>query len=338
MGPGRFAHRPADLNLLDAGRLVGRAQAKLCQRASTTAEELARPHYDGMQRLVASDRLADVENLLDKRLTMPSEGLRYENYQDARAHVTDHLEHGGVRSEGITLDEAHRAARDPRGWADRQSARAGAQQMAGAAKSAALLGGIAAGVSAVARETARVRAGETSASVAALTAVGSAVGGAARSGGLPRSAKPSGSPPPRCAAWPRWGAGRSPGPPRRPRPPWRRPGWTSRGEGSTRGSSPRARRPRPFPPASPGAAVSSARRSCPCPSWARWWEGSWVRWPPASSSRASRSPSSRPALALTELAALTRQFGGQPVYGTQEEFDAWMLDASTSLTLDPNWR
>ncbi|WP_407838079.1 hypothetical protein ACE1OC_19525 [Streptomyces sp. DSM 116496] len=389
---------PADLNLLDAGRLVGQAQAKLYRRPSTTAEQLARPHYDGMQRLVASDRLADVENLLDKRLTMPREGLRYENYQDARAHVTDHLERGGVRSEGITLDEAHRAARDPRGWADRQSARAGAQQMAGAAKSAAVLGGIAAGVSAAVRETARVRAGETSASVAAFTAVGSAVGGAARSGGLAALGEAV-----RISA----AAGVLP---------------AALGGGSLPGATAQAAfavaeaglelargkiNPRQFAASASTAAVSTglawgcgvvgqtllpvpvvgalvggvvgqvaagilvqglqiavvaARADAAAEARVRLLEqeaatavlvadalrraterlagernASVAREVlPRFGRVQSALAGDRPALALTELAVLTRQFGGQPVYGTQEEFDAWMLDGSTSLTLDPN--
>ncbi|MEU6165988.1 hypothetical protein [Streptomyces tanashiensis] len=45
----------------------------------------------------------------------------------------------------------------------------------------------------------------------------------------------------------------------------------------------------------------------------------------------------RPDLVLAELAELTRRFGGRPVYGTQQEFDAWMLDESATLVLDPHW-
>ncbi|WP_274563562.1 hypothetical protein [Streptomyces spiramyceticus] len=41
--------------------------------------------------------------------------------------------------------------------------------------------------------------------------------------------------------------------------------------------------------------------------------------------------------ALTELADVTRAFGGQPIYGTVNDFDAWMTDRAATLTLDPNW-
>ncbi|MFZ3499115.1 hypothetical protein ACODT5_38895 [Streptomyces sp. 5.8] len=390
---------PSDLNLLHGGRLVGQVQAKLYQNAPSTAEQLARPHYDGMGRLVASDRLSAVEDLLDKRLTMPPEGLRYENYRDARAHVSDHVEYGGARSEGVTLDEAHRAARDPRLWADRQFARAGARQLAGAAGPAAVLGGIAAGVGAVVRETARVRAGETSAAVAAFTAVGSAVRGAARSGGtaaLGEAVRISAA----AGVLPAvLGGGTLPGATAQAAFAVAEAGLDlARGRCDARQFAARAANaavstglawgcgvvgqtllPVPVVGALVGGvvgqaaaavvvqglqiAVIAARADAAAEARVRLLEqeaATAVLMADALRRATERLAGERnayvarevlprfgrvqaalacdrPARAVAELAALTRQFGGQPVYGTQEEFDAWMLDESAPLTLDPNW-
>lgn len=396
--PGGSQTDPADLNLLLGGRVVGQAQAKLYQNATATAEQLARPHYDGMQRLVASDRLAGVENVLDKRLTLPSEGLRYENYQDARAQVTDHLAYGDIRSEGITLDEAHRAAHDPLGWANRQFARAGARQMGAAAKPAALLGGLTAGVGAVARETARVRAGETSASVAAFTAVGSAVGGAARSGltaALGEAVRISAAAGRLPAAL---GGGTLPGAAAQAAFAVAEAGldlargncgpgqFAARSAAATVstglawgcGVVGQTLLPVPVVGALVGGVVGQVAAACIV-------QGLQIALLAARSDSAAEArirlleqeaatavlmadalrrateelaaernahvarevlprfgrvrsalAGDRPAEALAELAALTRQFGGQPVYGTQEEFDAWMLDGSAVLVLDPN--
>ncbi|GGY42228.1 hypothetical protein [Streptomyces tanashiensis] len=390
---------PADLHLLQGGRLVGQAQAKLVESASATADRLARPHYDGMRRLVASDRLQAVEDLLDKRLTMPPEGLRYANYQDARAHVTDRLAHGGVSGEGISLDEAHRAARDPGRWADRQVARAGTRQMASAAGVAAGLGGIAAGVTEAARQAARVRAGETSASVAAFTAIGSAVRQAALSGGtaaLGEAVRIGAA----AGVLPRaLGGGTLPGATAQAAFAVAEAGLDlARGDGDVGEFAARATTavvatglawgcgavgqtllPVPVVGALVGGVVGQAAAAVIV-------QGLQIALVAARADAAAEAriqllerevatavvmadalhratgqlgeernscvarevlprfrvvrdalAGDRPDLALAELAELTRRFGGRPVYGTQQEFDAWMLDESATLVLDPNW-
>ncbi|MGI5157556.1 hypothetical protein [Microbispora sp. CA-102843] len=180
--PGGSQTAPADLHIVKGGRVVAQAQAKLTGRAPSAAHALAQSKYEGMQRLVASDRRQAVEDLLDRRLSMSPEGLRYEDYRDARAHVGDRLSAGGVRSRGVAYEEAQRAARAPKRWADEQVVKAGARQVAVSAVTAATVGGLVSGIGTAAAEAARVRAGETSASVAAATALASAVRGAARSG------------------------------------------------------------------------------------------------------------------------------------------------------------
>ncbi|WP_322763316.1 hypothetical protein [Frankia sp. Cr2] len=171
-----------DVVLRDGDRLVAEAQAKLVNRATTTAHDLARSDYAGMERVVATDKLVAVDDLLGRRLRMSPDGLRYEDYRDTRAHLTDTLHHGSVHSRGISMREAHSAAKNPGGWADAQVAGAAGREVLTAGLAGAGAGAMIATVVGTAGAVARVRAGETSAGVAALTVAGSAARNAARSG------------------------------------------------------------------------------------------------------------------------------------------------------------
>ncbi|CAL9281276.1 hypothetical protein [Streptomyces sp. SudanB182_2057] len=191
----------ADLHLVDRGTVVGEAQAKLMDKATTTAHQMARQDYAGMTRLVAADRIAAVDDLLDRRLAMNPDGVRYADYSDARAHLSDRLEHAGVSSTPVGRADVHRAAQNPVGWARGRTARAIGGEALAAGAAGAALGGLIGGVTSAAAQAARVRAGETSAACAAftasaaaaraavrsgtLTALGSLVRGAARAGRLP---------------------------------------------------------------------------------------------------------------------------------------------------------
>jgi hypothetical protein len=173
---------PADIRLADGGRTIAAVQAKLVGRIPEAAREISRPAYRGMERLVAADRLDDVDNLLDRRLTMNPQGVFFEDYADARAHTTGRLAHESVRSDPISYEQARMAARDPIGWANRQVASAAARDVATAGAAAAAAGAIVAALVTTVSETARVRVGETSAGAAIITAAGAAARGAARSG------------------------------------------------------------------------------------------------------------------------------------------------------------
>ncbi|MCQ1576497.1 hypothetical protein [Streptomyces parvus] len=154
---------PADVWLVDRGRLVGRAQAKLMDSVPKTAHQVAQPHYEGMARLVAGDRVAAVDSLLERRLTMSPEGVRFAEYADAHAHLGDRLTYGNVTSDPIDLADAHRSALDPMRWARGETVRAAGREAAAAAGTAAAVGGLVAGAVSAAGQLARVRAGETSA-------------------------------------------------------------------------------------------------------------------------------------------------------------------------------
>ncbi|WP_456598798.1 hypothetical protein [Blastococcus sp. SYSU DS0616] len=172
----------ADVLLLDRGHQVAEAQAKLVEGTAKLANGVARGSYDGMQRLVAEDKLQAVSDLIDRRLKMDPDGLRYADYQDARAHLTDQLHAGSVHSQPLASDAVHRAAEHPVGWADAQVAGAVGHQLLTAAGIGAAGGAAVAGVLSAAQSVAQVRAGETSAARAAATAAAAAARGAVRGG------------------------------------------------------------------------------------------------------------------------------------------------------------
>jgi len=177
--PGGSQTAAADLQVIDGGRVLADVQAKLYRSAPASAHELARDHYTGMQRLVAGDRLDAVRGLLDRRLTMSPEGLRFEDYRDTRAHLGARVEVGGVASDPISLAQAHRAADAPLRWANGQVLRATARQVGTAGLTAAALGGLAATASAMAA----ARAQEVSVTSAVASSCGAIAQSATVAGG-----------------------------------------------------------------------------------------------------------------------------------------------------------
>lgn len=186
---------PADLHLTDGpagegGRLLAAAQAKLMGKATTAASGISQERYEGMQRLIGADKLARVESLLDRRLRMNPDGLKFDDYADARAHVSDTLHidttdaagHATtVRSRPVTTEAAHHAAGNSSRWGDRHAASVAGREVGAAMAVGAATGAAVAGLMEAASQAARVRAGETSAAAAAATAAGAAAMGAVRS-------------------------------------------------------------------------------------------------------------------------------------------------------------
>ncbi|NAZ74292.1 hypothetical protein GTQ99_02475 [Kineococcus sp. T13] len=185
---------PADLHIRDeGGRLLAAAQAKLMGKATTAASGISHERYEGMQRLIGADKLARVEDLLDRRLQMNPEGLKFDDYVDARAHVTDtlHLDTTDttgtvgnattVSSRPVSTEQAHHAATNPSRWGDKHAASVASHEIGAAMAFGAATGAAVAGLMEAATQAARVRAGETSAAAAAATAAGAAAMGAVRS-------------------------------------------------------------------------------------------------------------------------------------------------------------
>jgi len=178
---------PADLHVRDeSGKLLAAAQAKLMGKATTAASSISHERYEGMQRLIAGDKLTRVQNLLDRRLHMNPEGLKFDDYVDARAHVTDtvHIKTSdgtSVHSRPVSTEQVHRAAHNPSRWGDKHAASVASHEVGAVMAVGAATGAAVAGLMEAATQAARVRAGETSAATAAATAAGAAAMGAVRS-------------------------------------------------------------------------------------------------------------------------------------------------------------
>jgi len=186
----------ADLQVLDGTRVLAEVQAKLYRSTTGTAYDLARDHYAGMARLVAGDKVQGVRDVLDKRLTLNPDGLRFADYADVRAHLGAVVSVDGVSSRAVTQEAAHRAADAPVRWASAQVAGSAARQVAGAGLTAAALSGFAATASAAAgaraEEVSVVQAVTSScgavASAALVSGAGAALGEGLRVAALAGSA------------------------------------------------------------------------------------------------------------------------------------------------------
>lgn len=181
--PGGSQTAAADLWITGPGGVRGAVQAKLMDRATATAHELARPGYRGMQRLVAADRLGPVDDLMGRRLRLSPDGPRFDDYADARSRLTDRITADGVHSDPVAYDQAQRAAEAPARWVREQVLRAAGQEAARAALIGAGTGAAIGAVGELVVQTARVRAGETSPSAAVVTGA-AAVGRAALQAGV----------------------------------------------------------------------------------------------------------------------------------------------------------
>ncbi len=172
-----------DIMLRD-GTTVRDVQAKLIADPVRAARAVAAPDYAGMQRLVPTDRVEAINTVLDKALTRSPDGVYFADYAGARTDLTDVLHLGGIHSDPVTLDQAHKAARNPIRWANLRVARATGRQLATGAAAGAATGALFAGLTTAAAEAARARAGETSAGAAVITVTGALARNAVRSGAV----------------------------------------------------------------------------------------------------------------------------------------------------------
>lgn len=171
----------SDINLRDGLQVVSAAQAKLYNGVSGTALELSREHYQGMQRLVAGDRLESVQALLDRKVTVQPDGINVERFRDAGANMTDVLRHDDVASAPVTYDDAQAAAQNPAGWLDDEIRSAATRQLLVGVATAAGVSAAVSGLISAAQSTAKVRAGEMPVMEAVITACAAAASAAARS-------------------------------------------------------------------------------------------------------------------------------------------------------------
>jgi hypothetical protein len=191
----------SDIDLTQGGHVLRHVQAKLYDSVPATAHELGRDHYDGMQRLVAEDRLDAVRHLLDRKVRLHPDGINTEHFRDAHAHVTDALCDGQVTSQPVSYPQAQQAARNPVRWIAGEAREAAARQVlvgvAAAGGTAAVLDVLTTAASTAARVratelspmeaviTSCATAGRTAARAASVTAIGQGLQVASLAGLLP---------------------------------------------------------------------------------------------------------------------------------------------------------
>lgn len=105
-------HAAADLLIRNGkGDILKEIQAKSYNTAATSARAVANSKYNGMDRLVNSEKETKVKELVEKR--MNSNSIYANDYKDAHNSITGQTQYGDIKSGGTTYDEAMDAAKDP---------------------------------------------------------------------------------------------------------------------------------------------------------------------------------------------------------------------------------
>jgi len=145
---------------------VREVQAKLYGNTGQTLRALANEDYDGMQRLVASDRADELRDLLGRRFEMSPEGIHIAGYEDVERNLTGELSHGGIGSGGTSRLEANLVSEDPVRWLRDQSVGAMVNETLTTAAVGAAAGAVFTGAAQSLRLGLRARHGEFSATEA----------------------------------------------------------------------------------------------------------------------------------------------------------------------------
>jgi len=128
-------HDAADIVAKVRGKTTAPAQAKLSRSSTTMVRSISNPKYDGMQKIVPSDKAVTVRRMAG---SLSKEGRRPDlSLKDTAKNVSDRVKFKGASSKPVSLDQAQKAARRPNVAAKKMKADA-AQSAYGAA---ALVGG-----------------------------------------------------------------------------------------------------------------------------------------------------------------------------------------------------
>lgn len=113
-----YPHAAADVWIRNPqGDILKEIQAKSSASAATLTRSIAKENYVGMDRLVNSDKVLKVDELLEKRIS--KEGIYAKDYQVAKEHLQGELKYETISSGGTKYSEAIDAAKNPEEVADR---------------------------------------------------------------------------------------------------------------------------------------------------------------------------------------------------------------------------
>ncbi len=99
----------ADVTIRNGARIIDQAQVKYHGTPASTAFDVAKVRYDGMQRVVPSDQAARVREIAAKRGV---DGLGQRNYPDVAQKAADRIRSGGAESTPVSRAEALDAAKN----------------------------------------------------------------------------------------------------------------------------------------------------------------------------------------------------------------------------------
>lgn len=110
-------HAPADIELVDGGRIIDSVQAKVSDKATQTAFDFKDPKYADMQRITVSDNTKPVKELTDKRAESGS--IYSSDYENSKKNITDSLtdRRDGTNSGGTSRKELELAADNTNAYA-----------------------------------------------------------------------------------------------------------------------------------------------------------------------------------------------------------------------------
>ncbi len=108
-------HSSADIAYREGDKVLGEVQAKSGNNAARLTYKISDPKYEGMQKLVNSDKAERVQELAERRAETGT--LKAGDYTDTAKNVTGELSHGNIKSGGTTSDEAFHAAKHSKQYA-----------------------------------------------------------------------------------------------------------------------------------------------------------------------------------------------------------------------------
>lgn len=104
-------HATADIVIKDSFHILKFIQAKSSDNASRLARMVSDQKYGEMDRLVNSEKVNRVAELVKSRAE--SNSIYAHDYRQAYSHITSELHYGEIRSGGTSYEEAIRAATNP---------------------------------------------------------------------------------------------------------------------------------------------------------------------------------------------------------------------------------
>ena len=151
-------HASADVILKEGNQIVDQAQLKSYLKHSELTFKISDPKYEGMQKVVPSDKVDRVRELAETRSA--TDTLKAKDYRDTAENITGELKHQDIQSGGTTYKENLEAAENPEWYTFKANAQAVGKEVAVTAANAAIAGGIIGGAISTIKNSIAIHKGE----------------------------------------------------------------------------------------------------------------------------------------------------------------------------------